>query len=543
MDELKNDNALLQEGMVELHYLEDGVYLTLHEKPEDAMQVVQYLAKKKIVGADFAKISECLVKEAFSKQKIAPAQPELLIPDTVEVRFSDDYMHAYMKMKKGESKEHRITIEEIKDILLHKHKIVFGLREQIIQDAIQKQRFEEEILIAKGEHPVHGKDAELIYHFDRKTPKHMGIEGADDKTKIDFKNINIYQKAEKDQVLVSKSAVIEAIDGRNVRGGKLGAKKGKDKPLPAGKNTVLSEDKRSLIATISGRIEEVDGKVCVSSAVKIDGDVDMSVGNINFDGDVEIMGNVNSGFEVNATGDITVHGLVESATLISGGDIIIEKGIHGADKGFLKANGSIFAQHIERSRIEAGTHVVTEFSLLSNIMSEGYVNVLKGRGTIMGGTIATSNYVVARTIGADSGITTNIEIGISPQKRARLKAAKENLLHIDAGMQRMELALAAANKNIDESNSKARLQISIQIGSFKKEKESLLLEIEQLEQDLAAAKYGKVHVLDKAYRGTRLCIGADVMVIKSEDQYVTYCYDHKNKRGIARLPCRYIEES
>ena len=47
----------------------------------------------------------------------------------------------------------------------------------------------------------------------------------------------------------------------------------------------------------------------------------MSMGNIDFNGDVNITGSVRSGVTVHAMGSIYVGGFVEGATLIAGKDI------------------------------------------------------------------------------------------------------------------------------------------------------------------------------------------------------------------------------
>lgn len=49
----------------------------------------------------------------------------------------------------------------------------------------------------------------------------------------------------------------------------------------------------------------------------------MSMGNIDFNGDVNITGSVRSGVTVHAMGSIYVGGFVEGATLIAGKDIVL----------------------------------------------------------------------------------------------------------------------------------------------------------------------------------------------------------------------------
>ena len=118
---------------------------------------------------------------------------------------------------------------------------------------------------------------------------------------------------------------------------------------------------------------------------EIRGDVDFSSGNINFIGDVTISGGVTSGFEVKAGGDIEVDGVVESARVESGGNITLHKGIAGAEKGMIQADGAITARFIENARVMAGGDVTVSDAIIQSIVWSGASVRCEGkRGTIVG---------------------------------------------------------------------------------------------------------------------------------------------------------------
>ena len=60
---------------------------------------------------------------------------------------------------------------------------------------------------------------------------------------------------------------------------------------------------------------------------EVDGDVDVSIGNISFVGSIIVRGTIRSGFKVEAEGDIEVWGNVEAATVQSQGNVIIRGNI------------------------------------------------------------------------------------------------------------------------------------------------------------------------------------------------------------------------
>ena len=107
---------------------------------------------------------------------------------------------------------------------------------------------------------------------------------------------------------------------------------------------------------MDGHVALQDGKVVVSSVYTVK-DVDMSTGNIVYDGSVEITGSVAANMEVKAGGNVVINGGVESARIIAGGNIIIAKGMNGTGKGYLRAGGDIMVKFLENTRVVTGVGV------------------------------------------------------------------------------------------------------------------------------------------------------------------------------------------
>ena len=83
----------------------------------------------------------------------------------------------------------------------------------------------------------------------------------------------------------------------------------------------VSEDGLQLISSVSGHVTLENDKVFVSNVLEIV-DVDNSTGDIDYQGNVNIKGNVLAGFSVKATGDICskwYRGKVQ--TIVAGGNI------------------------------------------------------------------------------------------------------------------------------------------------------------------------------------------------------------------------------
>ena len=74
-----------------------------------------------------------------------------------------------------------------------------------------------------------------------------------------------------------------------------------------------------------------------------------------------------TGYTVKATGDITVNGAVEGATLISGGKIVIKRGMQGMEKGVMRAGGDIISNFIESSKVHASGRIITDAIMHSDV--------------------------------------------------------------------------------------------------------------------------------------------------------------------------------
>ncbi len=174
--------------------------------------------------------------------------------------------------------------------------------------------------------------------------------------------------------------------------------------------------------------------------------------------------------------------------------------------------------------MDAGQGLRTEFALHSKLMSETYVNLLHGRGTVIGGTVSAGTYVVAQVIGTDAGTATNVDIGISPRKRARQEAAENELGDIKSAIGRMELAVKSAESNaaIREKNPGAIQDIKNKIDELTLQKDALEKELTDLEADMQSVLDGQIHVEDTIYRDTRISIGKSTYLVKTENRHVTY---------------------
>ena len=89
-------------------------------------------------------------------------------------------------------------------------------------------------------------------------------------------------------------------------------------------------------------------KISVIPVIEVNGDVDLSTGNIEFVGNVIVRGSVQTGFFVKAGGDVEITGTV-SGGIVEGKDVVIRMGIIGMQNGYVSAVQDLQAKFIQNA--------------------------------------------------------------------------------------------------------------------------------------------------------------------------------------------------
>ncbi len=525
--------AETQSGTFELLYTPEGVFIRVSENAaaRDFEECRRYVKRKGIEIAD-SDLAAVFKSSGGSPVRIAGPREEIILNDEINVEVTDQGMAASVILFPGEPRGKQLTREKIFELLKDQYKIVFGVDPGEIDRMLRERICNQPVVIAKGKEPVRGADGKLTYHFtieDREKTYKIEEDG-----RINFRDRSKIESVKEGDVLVSRTLAGTGEPGMDVLGRPIATQRGKEVALPSGKNILYSEDKRSLLAKISGHIEIINDKIIISPTYVLHGDVDMKVGNIDFAGDVLITGNVGSEFVVRATGNITINGVVEAATIEAGGDVILKKGIQGADKGFIRAKGSLYSLFIHRTDVEVEHRIVADIILHSKIKCEGEVELTDKNGLLVGGTMSVGKMLAARVIGAESGVSTKIKLGISPKKRERFFKVGEELEQVKSGVERMDRALKSSVGQM--TGLEVRMEVTKKMLSLKKEQVELERELHELEALISDSKDGTVHVLSKIYPGARISIGACIYDVKSEEMFVSY---HVREGSITPEPCRY----
>ena len=363
----------------------------------------------------------------------------MAIDEEMCIEISKDKMFGIVSFICEKNGGEKLNLDKMKETLEQKG-IVAGIDDSALEELSRDRLYHYKYIIAKGVKPTDGMNARVELKFDVTELKEFKPALKEDGT-VDFKNLNIVRNVKAGEVLAVKVPSKDGQDGYNILGQVLRAKRGKDIRMPRGKNTKMLEDNLTLVSTIDGKLEYDNYNVYINSVYVLNQDVDNSIGNIDFVGDVIINGSVHSGFTIKAAGNVEVRGNVEDDIIEAGGNVILTYGMQGTSTGKIIAGGNVITKFLQNVEVEAGGDVVTEAILHSNVVAGNSIHSNSGKGTIVGGSVAAGDFIEAKSIGSSMGTVTKIQLGVSAmvykeykELGEKVKKSKDNLTKIEQGI-------------------------------------------------------------------------------------------------------------
>lgn len=458
----------------------------------------------------------------------------LEIRENYILTISPDKMCAYARFYPPSEKGERMTIEEFLGDLVHKN-IRFGILEEEIAGFFANPRYCTDIKVAEGKPPRHGTDARIEYYFetDLSTKPTLKEDGS-----VDFFNLKTVSHCKQGEVLARLFPEDSGEAGRSIYGEEIKPREVKKEKLQFGKNVLLSENKLEIIADADGHVTLLNGVVSVSNILQVD-NVDVSTGNINYDGSVVVKGNVFANFSVKAKGNIEVTGVVEGAWMEAGGNIIIARGMNGMAKGILKAEGNVVAKFIENAKVRAGGYVSTESILHSEVIAGTDIQVTGKRGFITGGKVSAMDLIQVKTLGSGMGADTIVEVGATQEIRKNMMQLQQQILDCKRIIESLQPVLNLMAQKLSQGikfKPEQLKNIKEMVDADKKKKKELrecLQKMNDLQVILDKSDKARVEVNDCVYPGTKICV-ADVSMIVKDNLH--YCSFVKSQGEVKMVP-------
>ncbi len=381
--------------------------------------------------------------------------------------------------------------------------------------------------VAKGVPPRAGKDATLEPMVEVNRQRHPQIDASGN---VDFHDLGDIPSVTAGETLMRRHPPEPGVAGCNVFGQVVPAPVAKDIVFAARLQGALRspEDPNLLIAEIAGQpLLHRDG-ISVEPIVRYD-DIDLSIGNVQFPGTIEVRGDIRSGMKVHAEGDVVVKGVIESAEVSAGGDVKVDGGIIGhslppretqhaaARTARVSAAGNISARFIENAIVEAQQSVqVTESIVQSDIT--GLDQVIAGgkgkKGRILGGRVRATQRVAADFVGGEGSAPTRVTVGVDPKLQQELDALKQRLEaklkeHEDLSKV-LKLLHGRPDKQAVCDKARTTLQkVCAEIGEQMERKS-------QLEAEATLANHAKIVIGERLFSGVTVAIAQHTRFINED---------------------------
>ena len=512
--------------------IKNGTYLRVFPPNDsgtilDAREIADYLDNERIFDYNISAIHKAIENIHEITEIPISTQSVLPVGEKISIEVSEDGLvvkaRFYPPSNGGSLLNMNSILQELKQ-----ERITYGIDENAIRQFLHKREYCTDIIIARGTSPRHGSDAYIEYHFDvdlKATPT-LKEDGS-----VDFHHLGAINHIEKDALLATLHKADYGDPGTDVYGNHIKPRNVSNKKLRFGKNIYLSEDQTQIFSSIDGHVHLEEEKVFVSDTYEVLADVDASTGDIEYDGNVDIKGNVRTGFTVRATGDINVKGVVEGATLIAGGQVIIQRGIQGMNKGVIDCSGNVYAKFIENSEVKTRAAIVTEAIMHSQVFAQGDILVDGKKGLITGGRVCSRSMITMKTGGSDMGTVTKLEVGADPEMVEKCHKIAKHLPELQREMDSNQKIVDMYSKRIAKGDKlppdklatlkNAKQAVEAANEEFHKEQELL----EHYQEVINADSNGQIKVMSLLYPGVEVTIADVVMHVRNEMKYTRLVRD------------------
>lgn len=432
------------------------------------------------------------------------AQPQLYI--------SKDGMAAWIYVIPPFNNGRDISEKDLRAVL-SQNRVTTGILEDALASIVNDLIYDQSVLVAKGKLARNGVDGSISDRYKRVL--HLEFE-EDEKGSVDYKHLNNIQSIKEGEEICEITRAVPGQNGITVTGTPYPCTiKGTEIPIPAGRNTVLNKEGTLLISQKTGHVTFANGKFHVDPILKINGNIDNSTGNLDYDGDIFISGDVRNGFIIKATGSIDIRGSVEGAVITAGGPITIASGMSGNGKGVLTSESHIKCRYLEHCTVSAGGNVYAESIINSKVKCGQDIVVTSGMGAIIGGTLLAANNINARIIGS------KVRRLITELVIANIPKSVEESEKLTRELEQLHYNMSEVKKNINYLENSQRA-----------DKEQLLERLKQAEEYLNIREQGINNRLEEIAADTavqtgliqcqqllpvvRIRMGASVLLIQEE---------------------------
>ena len=434
----------------------------------------------------------------------------------LKINVSDDRLTATMALANTSVPAESLSAEQIIAEVAGLDIVLDDEAEKNIAEfatALAEEQIPEPIVIARGTPPQHDENGRIEKLYGSQEPetesnKADNPDNSDNSDDADsapdreshYDRSTIITVAEGQDILRIIPPV-EGTDGTDIYGKVIPRKLGRDAQIRLGPSVRRAGD--LIIAECDGELEFTGDKISINNQLEIPGNVDFSVGNIDFAKDVVIGKNVLDLFKVRSKANITVHGIVEAAEVHAEQNLIVNGGIAGKDKGKFSAGADIQTKYISNSYVRAGGNIEVRTEIVHcDLACEGRVSV-EG-GPLVGGRTVARGGVKVKDLGCDAGTRTILEVGIdqavkdkyeqiAPEVKIRRRKAEKTRQAVEP--------LLANQKHLTSDQKEKATELLYNAGELEDEAGEMIEQLREVYKAMQEEAVAEIEVVGTMFAG------------------------------------------
>ena len=335
----------------------------------------------------------------------------------ITVKVSDDAQEAHMTVVPPTVGRAPLTPDMYKKAILEA-KVEKGILWEELKRLMAQHIENKPVLIARGVPALDGEDGHV--EFERAPGAQQHPQSAGFAERVDYRELNLITDVKPGQLIAKVSPPTEGAPGFTVTGKVLKAQPGKAFKLRLGANVEATANGTEIRATKAGFVVFAGEKLSVEDVYEVE-NINSATGHVRFSGVINIKGNIEDGFKVEAGKSVNVGGTVGNTSVKAGGNVTIRGGVMGAT---IEAGGTISARFYSEAKLHAKQDVIAEeYILHSTVHADRAVLVTKATvGFIKGGLVRAGAEITSPVVGSEvSEGDTRLEVGLGFDARTKFE--------------------------------------------------------------------------------------------------------------------------
>ncbi|MCA9322474.1 MAG: DUF342 domain-containing protein [Planctomycetes bacterium] len=319
----------------------------------------------------------------------------------------------------------------------------------------------ENFLIAVGRLPELGEPGSTRWLIPRGVLPGRELPNGD----IDYRERNYLRLVESGQTVATLHAGTPGRAGETVDGHVIDGVCS-PRPEPRLLEGLMIDDEGRVVATRDGALVDLGPKgITVVKHIRHVGDVDLSVGNLEMQGSLEVTGSIGRAMRVRTSGDLMILGDVEDAVIDVGADLTVGRFIIGGPNCSIEARGHINCRGLRSVDVRAGGTVGIERESINSKVQGDRILALGPRTRVRGGELVAQREIDLVDVGAPSETPIRLVVGepfLESKRLSRLEQGEARRQRAENGARRNERSKGGKRNRgrleADDRLLKARLE-------------------------------------------------------------------------------------